>query len=849
MTPRQPLYDPDATIVLVGMRGVGKTTLALIAATSLRRAFVDADSAFQTLHGCSITAFVNTHGWAAFRDAETVILRKLLAEHPSGYVIACGGGVVERQENRQLLAQFRDDGHPIVHVIRDKTETVRYLVDETRRPSWGEEIRTVWARREPWFEQLCTHTIASLMASPAPASPQFLMKHVETAFVRLLRSIFGFASSHVPLMPGPRPPPVTGLSSGEYGGYGASESELGRAAKGPRTSFVALNFADLTSVSPATIRKVAGGVDCVELRVDTLRQRSPHTPPDSRSTSPTPRDDSPPRMPSKHYVGLCFGHLRRCTPLPILYTVRTTRQGGDFPDPYTDHPDLMPEYLALLELGFKLGAEYVDVELALPDDTISRLLSLRGAATQCLGADHDRQGRWSWSSPDMLEKYVRATKLGCDIVKLVSYPADFQENIELLNFRRKVRELSLEGTVDRRRAAPLLAINLGKSGQMSRFLNPVFTPVTHPLLPGVAAPGQLTYAQTQNAMFLSGLILGKTFQVPSIAIQQLFTQEATALGLPYTFVVHELFELDQLEADYGGSFLGKVAIPTQSLQSSDASTHLLSAPASSTGWADLVVPLCTEPESYDVPPLPVPHSFRYTNVRVLALAEIVTQNLSPINAVGLSTSALLIGLSSKDHSEVVEALRLVGARYALCFNAVTATTSHSHHGQNCDGTPDLAASHAGPWSASRPQAAAISRPQTPQTYPYPQQPPLSIEHLTTLQPAPASLPIRKPPTIIVSGVTFDQDGSEARTSALPDFWFNSPTGGCALDLAQLPLDSSTNDQTPATAAVRGLLTRAILEPQGSGSRRRGGWQLLGVKDLHAEVARQAFKALTGRRMS
>lgn len=112
--------------------GVGKTTLGLIAATSLRRSFIDADSAFQTLHG-PISAFVTARGWSAFRDAETAILRKLLDEHPRGYVIACGGGVVERDENCDLLRAFRDQGCPIVHVVRDKEETVRYLVDEQAR--------------------------------------------------------------------------------------------------------------------------------------------------------------------------------------------------------------------------------------------------------------------------------------------------------------------------------------------------------------------------------------------------------------------------------------------------------------------------------------------------------------------------------------------------------------------------------------------------------------------------------------------------------------------------------------------------------------------------------------------
>ncbi|GAA6053999.1 hypothetical protein JCM3770_002411 [Rhodotorula araucariae] len=859
---RQPLYDPDATIALIGMRGVGKTTLGLIAATSLRRSFIDADSAFQTLHG-PISAFVNAHGWSAFRDAETVILKKLLEEHPRGYVIACGGGVVEREENRELLRWFKQGGGPIVHVVRDKDETVRYLVDEQARPSWGEEIRHVWARRTPYFEELCTHTIASLTAYPSPPSPQFLMKHVETAFVRLLRSIFGFASSHVPLVAGPRPPPISGPSSGEYGGYGACESELGRGAKGMRTSFVALNFPDLRVVAAETIRRVAGGVDVIEMRVDTLVEvETP--PPFSRVASPdgtgpgaggpvarsgtgtpTPRRR---RIPSPHFVAICFGHLRRCSPLPILYTVRTEKQGGAFPDPHDDHPDLMDEYLALVELGFKLGAEYVDVELALPDAVIERFLSLRGAATQVLGADHDRHGAWQWQSETVLDKYRRAARLGCDVIKLVSTPTTFESNLELLKFRAKVDALS-----DSIGRIPLLAINLGKGGQISRYLNPVLTPVTHPLLPGVAAPGQLTYAQTQQALFLSGLILEKTFFVPSAAVADAFAREAHTLGLPYTFVVEDRLAMRHVEPNFGGAYVGSPCAPLPVGVISPEDEIL--PPARATGWADLCVPASDEPQSYDVAPRALGF-LKHTNVRVLALAEVITQNLSPINAVGTHTCALLVGLSRRDRAEVVEALRTVGARWVFllaCDEADEPSSAGDAPGSALESS--AAAAEASALSRpSSPFASGTSTPQhappppptrapNPSSLPYPQHAPLTLVSLPSL--ASPALYAKRPPTIIVSS-----DDGAPPGFRFPDPLFASPTGGAALDLSLPP---------GGTGGRRGLLSAAIEDKRaraggGAGAaagkaRVADGWQVLGAREVLAECERLAFRALTGRRMS
>ena len=57
-------------------------------------------------------------------------------------MIACGGGVVEREENRAMLKEFGRSIGPVIHITREKEEVIRYLIDEKDRPQWGEDMRT-----------------------------------------------------------------------------------------------------------------------------------------------------------------------------------------------------------------------------------------------------------------------------------------------------------------------------------------------------------------------------------------------------------------------------------------------------------------------------------------------------------------------------------------------------------------------------------------------------------------------------------------------------------------------------------------------------------------------------------
>lgn len=90
-------------IALIGMPGCGKTTVGRALADLLGRPFYDADEQIEARAGRKIPDIFAQDGEAAFRRLETEVLAELSRQ--SGAVIATGGGVVTREENRDLLRQ------------------------------------------------------------------------------------------------------------------------------------------------------------------------------------------------------------------------------------------------------------------------------------------------------------------------------------------------------------------------------------------------------------------------------------------------------------------------------------------------------------------------------------------------------------------------------------------------------------------------------------------------------------------------------------------------------------------------------------------------------------------------
>lgn len=88
-------------ILLIGYRGSGKTTVGKLLAERLRLKFADADVQIVQRAGKSIADIFRIDGEAQFRDLETTVLKELLAS--DGQVLALGGGVVIRDENRVMM--------------------------------------------------------------------------------------------------------------------------------------------------------------------------------------------------------------------------------------------------------------------------------------------------------------------------------------------------------------------------------------------------------------------------------------------------------------------------------------------------------------------------------------------------------------------------------------------------------------------------------------------------------------------------------------------------------------------------------------------------------------------------
>ena len=472
--------DPNASIVLIGMRGAGKSHMGKAAAKILNRKFIDLDDYFEQVVGINIPAFVKTSGWELFREKETELLKKALEENSTNFVISCGGGVVEAEVNRNILKSWIGI---VIHIQRDLNAIAEYLEIDTTRPSYAIPLSDTWIKRKPWYQE-CS-SLEYFVLSPSDQEMGIHYRKMEQEFGNFLK----FA-----------------LSSTKFE-YPAADST---------SFFVCLTCPNVNEVT-ANLDSITTGVDAVELRVDLLKSFEPG------------------------FIAEQIALIRHFSlGKPIVYTVRTKAQGGNFPD---NNPE---EMIDLLKFGIKCGCEYIDIEFTEPYSRFDEVLKSIGNS-RVIGSYHDVAGNQTWTENGTMVNIYKELHKRSDIVKLIGRAHELSDNFTLHQFvNTHVKALQLE-------PKPIIALLMGASGQLSRHLNNFLTPVTHPLLTTAAAPGQVSVSEIHQTRHNIGLLPAKSFCLFGSPISQSMSPTIhntgyEILGLPFNYSLEETSSVNDVEA-------------------------------------------------------------------------------------------------------------------------------------------------------------------------------------------------------------------------------------------------------------------------------------------------------------
>jgi shikimate kinase len=172
---------PDLPVVVLGLMGAGKTTLAAALADRWGRVLRDSDAEIQQAQGRTAAQIVAARGREALHDLEAAQLHAALSARPAA-VLAAAASTVEREDCRTALA-----GGFVIWIDVPVAELARRQSGGAHRPVYDPDLTAMLtgmdARRRPLFTQ-----VADLVLRPAEAAdaaPSALVTAVEAAISAL----------------------------------------------------------------------------------------------------------------------------------------------------------------------------------------------------------------------------------------------------------------------------------------------------------------------------------------------------------------------------------------------------------------------------------------------------------------------------------------------------------------------------------------------------------------------------------------------------------------------------------------------------------------------------------------
>jgi shikimate kinase len=149
------LTDNRKNIVLIGMPGVGKSTVGVLLAKRLGYSFLDTDIYMQAREGKSLQELIQQHGITGFCDIEE---RYTCSISVNTHVIATGGSVVYRHDGMKHL---REDGL-LVHLDLSLQRLKKRLDDINARGvviGPGQTLEGLFSERHPLYLKYADITV------------------------------------------------------------------------------------------------------------------------------------------------------------------------------------------------------------------------------------------------------------------------------------------------------------------------------------------------------------------------------------------------------------------------------------------------------------------------------------------------------------------------------------------------------------------------------------------------------------------------------------------------------------------------------------------------------------------
>ena len=650
-------FAPDASLVLVGIRGCGKRSLGFVAATALKRRFITEDHYFKEVTGLTRQEYLKTRGSQEFQRRDIEVVTLMLDNHRTGCVIECGLGSLTRPVQDHLRRMVTTN--PIVHIIRDIDRIQQLLGLDSgsiRRLREGDPLHRTCSNFEFYNLEDRTRIVAE-DGSPDPRSAaySFKLQDVKEDFTRFVRFVTGanlYQSSYdSPFVLLETPP--------ELRSY---------------THSIFVRSSDLLS-DHVNLPELESGGDAIELCVDRWR-------PDMLNI-----------------LSQQVSTLRRNAQTPIILSVDLSSL-VDLED-----QKLPGVYYEILEHALRLAVEYLVLNLDENRVDLARLIRCRGQ-TKIIGQRvFEASARIQWQDEACVALYHEAEELGCQLVRLIRVGTSREENSSVLDFTNKIR--SLPGN-----HPPLIAYNIGRLGRTSQVFNSILTSVTHPAITREAENERDTLITSRDAVRalvqsyvldpLKFCILGTNVSYSLSPAMHNAAHRHCGLGHIYTIPESpSLAVLDQLRQDpnFGGSSVVQPWRVELYHKLAAKSRH-----AEAIGAINTIMPLRGTADGV-MYPLPEQANRRNQagpvlgwygeNTDWVGIMTCIARHLSPRNAISAKTTGLVIGAGGMARSAIYAMLRL-GCRKIFIYNR---TLSRAEE----------VARHFNSWAAAQTHSAEVVR--------------------------------------------------------------------------------------------------------------------------------------------